>query len=94
MLVLSRKVGEKVCVGDGVAVTLISIDRAKVRLGFEAPADMPIFREELVGCEPKPKRKKSGAAGSAKGRSGKAEAETDSVAVAGDEPPAEASADG
>lgn len=49
MLVLSRKIGQKIYLGENIIVTVVEIDRGKVRLGFEAPLDMPILREELVG---------------------------------------------
>ncbi len=47
MLVLSRKVGEKIHIGDAV-VTLIKIDRDKIRLGIEAPKTTKIMREEII----------------------------------------------
>jgi carbon storage regulator len=50
MLVLARKVGEKIYIGKGAAqivVTLVDIDRNKVRLGIEAPRNVHVFREEV-----------------------------------------------
>ena len=47
MLVLSRKVGERVMVGDNVVITVVRIGPNAVRLGIEAPKDMNIVREEL-----------------------------------------------
>jgi carbon storage regulator len=47
MLVLSRKVGERVTIGDGVVVTVLEVKGRQVRLGFEAPSDVPIWRGEL-----------------------------------------------
>jgi len=47
MLVLSRKVDERILIGDSVRLTVVSIRGNQVRIGFEAPADVPIFREEL-----------------------------------------------
>jgi carbon storage regulator len=47
MLVLSRKVDERVYIGDSIRITVVSIRGNQVRLGFEAPADVLIFREEL-----------------------------------------------
>jgi len=47
MLVLSRKVGERVMVGDKVVITVVRIGPNAVRLGIEAPKDMNIVREEL-----------------------------------------------
>lgn len=48
MLVLSRKLGEKIYIGENVCITVIDIDRGKIRLGIEAPRDMPIYRQELL----------------------------------------------
>jgi carbon storage regulator len=48
MLVLSRKVGEKILVGKDVWLTVVQIDGNKVRIGFEAPTDVPIIRNELI----------------------------------------------
>lgn len=48
MLVLSRKLGEKVYIGDNVCITVVDIDRGKIRLGIEAPRDVPIYRHELL----------------------------------------------
>lgn len=50
MLVLSRKPGEKILIGDQVAVTVVRIGPNTVRIGIEAPRNMNIVREEL--CEP------------------------------------------
>ena len=47
MLVLSRKVGERIRIGDGVVVTVVRVTGGGVRLGIEAPAEMPVVREEL-----------------------------------------------
>lgn len=47
MLVLSRKVGERIQVGDEITVTVVRIAGGSVRLGVEAPKTMPIAREEL-----------------------------------------------
>lgn len=47
-MVLSRKLGEKIMIGDNVVITVVDIDRGKVRLGIQAPRDVPIMREELL----------------------------------------------
>jgi carbon storage regulator len=49
MLVLSRKPGEEVVIGDNVRLTVVAIRGNKVRLGVTAPAGVPIWREELCG---------------------------------------------
>ncbi len=48
MLVLSRKLNEKIMIGDGIVVTVVKIDRNQVRIGIEAPGSVPIYREEIV----------------------------------------------
>jgi carbon storage regulator len=54
MLVLSRKPGERIFIGDQVAVTIVRIGPNTVKLGIEAPRDMNIVREELcAGSLPK-----------------------------------------
>jgi carbon storage regulator CsrA len=47
MLVLSRKVDEQIIIGDDIRITVVSIRGNQVRLGFEAPPSVSIFREEL-----------------------------------------------
>ena len=48
MLVLSRKLGERIVIGDGVVVAVLAICGRQVKLGIEAPAFVPIRREELA----------------------------------------------
>ena len=50
MLVLTRKLGEEVVIGDHIRLTVVAIHSNKVRLGFSAPADVLIHRGEL--CPP------------------------------------------
>ncbi|MGC3968990.1 MAG: carbon storage regulator [Pirellulales bacterium] len=52
MLVLTRRVGESIRIGDNIVVTLVQMSPGKVRIGIEAPADMTILREELVQTSP------------------------------------------
>jgi len=47
MLVLSRKVGERIWIGEDISVTVVRITGGGVRLGIEAPSEMPVVREEL-----------------------------------------------
>lgn len=47
MLVLSRKVGERIYVGDDVTITLVRIGPDKARIGIDAPDSVPIHREEV-----------------------------------------------
>lgn len=54
MLVLSRKIGEKVVIpGLGIEVRVIDVrPNGKVSLGFTAPPDVPIMRSEVVNRQP------------------------------------------
>ena len=47
MLVLSRKLGEKIVIGDSIVLTVVKIDRNQIRLGIEAPSSVAIYREEI-----------------------------------------------
>ncbi len=47
MLVLSRKVGERILIGDQIVVTVVRVSPGLVRLGVEAPETMPVVREEI-----------------------------------------------
>jgi len=47
MLVLSRKPGESVTIGDEVRITVLSISGKQVRIGIEAPSDIAVHREEI-----------------------------------------------
>lgn len=54
MLVLSRKIGEQVRIGDDVTVVISKIAGNRVTLGIDAPGDVPIVRSELPP-RPQPK---------------------------------------
>jgi carbon storage regulator len=47
MLVLSRHRDESIIIGDDVVVTIVDIRGDKVRLGIEAPQDVPVHRQEV-----------------------------------------------
>lgn len=48
MLVLTRKIGEKIHLGNNIVVTVTSISGQQVRLGITAPPEVPILRNELL----------------------------------------------
>ena len=47
MLVLSRKQGQSIYIGDNVRITVIVIDSEKIRIGIDAPKDVSVDREEV-----------------------------------------------
>lgn len=48
ILVLSRKLHEKIYIGDDIVITIVDIDRGKVRVGVQAQRDIPVHRGELL----------------------------------------------
>lgn len=48
MLVLSRKLNEKIVIDGGITITVVKIDRNQVRIGIQAPGDVSVMREELL----------------------------------------------
>lgn len=49
MLVLSRKPAQRIQIGESIVVTVVRVDGNTVRLGIEAPAEVPVYRQELLG---------------------------------------------
>ncbi len=47
MLVLTRKTNQSVMIGDDVEVTVLAVMGDKVRLGIQAPREIPVFRDEI-----------------------------------------------
>ena len=48
MLVLSRKRDERIVIGDNIVITVVEVRGDKVRLGIDAPAEVPVHRQEVV----------------------------------------------
>jgi carbon storage regulator len=48
VLVLSRKVGERILIGDKIAITVVKVGHGGVRIGVEAPTELAVVREELA----------------------------------------------
>jgi carbon storage regulator len=47
MLILSRKMGESIHVGDSVILTVLGVARGQVKIGIEAPKELSVHREEI-----------------------------------------------
>lgn len=47
MLVLTRKLGEGIVIGDDVTVTIVEMKGGNIRIGIDAPPDMKIYRQEV-----------------------------------------------
>lgn len=48
MLVLTRRIGEAICIGRDIEVVVLSVNGAQVRLGIKAPKDVTVDREEVA----------------------------------------------
>ncbi len=48
MLVLTRRIGERIMIGDNITITIVEISRDRCRIGIDAPTAIPIAREELL----------------------------------------------
>jgi carbon storage regulator len=47
MLILTRRVGETVMIGENIAITVLGVKGNQVRIGIKAPKDTPVHREEI-----------------------------------------------
>lgn len=47
MLVLTRKVSEQIIIGDNITITVVSVHGDRVRLGIDAPKEVPVHRREV-----------------------------------------------
>lgn len=54
MLVLTRRPGEKIVIGDGITLTVVEVQGNKVRLAFDAPEQVRILRAELTRGQGEP----------------------------------------
>lgn len=59
MLVLSRNKDESIMIGDDVVITVVDIREGKVRIGIEAPSDIPVHRQEVYDAIKSQQQKKS-----------------------------------
>ena len=60
MLVLSRKVSQRIRIGNDIVITIISLGKTVVDLGIDAPKNVKILRDELLDKVPNPMRKTGG----------------------------------
>ncbi|MFM8174383.1 MAG: carbon storage regulator CsrA [Pirellulaceae bacterium] len=60
MLVLSRHRDESIMIGDKVVITIVDIRGDKVRIGIEAPADIPVHRQEVYDAIRRESQKSQG----------------------------------
>jgi len=48
MLILTRKIGQSLIIGDGIEVKVVSIDGENIKIGISAPKDVSVVRKELL----------------------------------------------
>ena len=48
MLILMRKPGETICIGDDITITVVGLERNRVRIGISAPRTVVVDREEIA----------------------------------------------
>ena len=65
MLILTRKSGERIRIGDDVTITVLRVDSGQVRIGVEAPREVPVHREEIYQKIGEPKAGEAPAAAAA-----------------------------
>ena len=62
MLVLSRKSGQQIVIADNIVITVVEIRSDRVRLGIEAPREIPIHRKEVFESIEQAKREEDSGA--------------------------------
>lgn len=48
MLVITRKAGDRVRIGDDITVTVLEVTGSSVRIGIDAPVEIPVYRHEII----------------------------------------------
>lgn len=51
MLILQRKAGESLRIGDNITISIQAVENGRVRLAIDAPTDIPILRSELIAAQ-------------------------------------------
>lgn len=51
MLILTRLEGQQIFIGDDIVITVVKVDRGKVRLGIDAPRATPVYRHETLPAD-------------------------------------------
>jgi len=64
MLILTRRVGETLKIGEDIEVTVLGLRGGQVRMGINAPRDVAVHREEILGRDTQDNEKGSNAADS------------------------------
>ena len=62
MLILTRKIGESILVGDDIEIILTELNKGSARIGIKAPRSMPVYRKEIYDKILKENKKASNAA--------------------------------
>jgi carbon storage regulator len=63
MLILSRRVNEKIVIGDDVVVSVVEVRGDQVKLGIEAPRNVKVFRQEVFDAIQEENKQAAAAAG-------------------------------
>jgi carbon storage regulator len=66
MLVLSRQRDESIFIGDNIKITIVDIRGDKVRLGIEAPSEIPVHRQEVYEAIQREQQRLNGVAAEAR----------------------------
>ena len=61
MLVLTRKIGERIVIGEDIVITVVDFRGDKCRLGIDAPAETPVHRQEVFDARKDEAKKGLGA---------------------------------
>ena len=48
MLVLTRRLGERIVIGNNIVIEVVGVQGGRVRLGIQAPSNVPVVRQELL----------------------------------------------